>query len=122
MTGVDLCCCNGRACGFWCGFAASRECTASTPPKRSSSAAAPAARRKASPTASSFTLADVCATGLPGGSADFVWGEDAWCYVVDKPGLIAEAARLVKPGGKIAFTDWVEGTAGDERRGSRNGS
>jgi len=26
--------------------------------------------------------------------------------------LIAEAARLVKPGGLIAFTDWIEGPAG----------
>ena len=57
----------------------------------------------------SFTLANVCASGLPAASADFVWGEDAWCYVVDKAELIAEAARLVKPGGLIAFTDWVEG-------------
>jgi SAM-dependent methyltransferase len=39
-------------------------------------------------------------------------GEDAWCYVVDKAKLIAEAARLVKPGGIIAFTDWIEGPAG----------
>jgi len=60
----------------------------------------------------SFTLADVCASGLPSASADFVWGEDAWCYVVDKTKLIAEAARLVKPGGVIAFTDWIEGPAG----------
>jgi len=60
----------------------------------------------------SFTVADVCATGLPSGSADFVWGEDAWCYVVDKAKLIAEAARLVKPGGLIAFTDWIERPAG----------
>jgi SAM-dependent methyltransferase len=59
-----------------------------------------------------FTLADVTDSGLPDASADFVWGEDAWCYVVDKPKLIAEAARLVKPGGTIAFTDWVEGPAG----------
>jgi SAM-dependent methyltransferase len=60
----------------------------------------------------SFTLADVCASGLPSASADFVWGEDAWCYVVDKTKLIAEAVRLVKPGGLIAFTEWVEGPAG----------
>jgi SAM-dependent methyltransferase len=53
-------------------------------------------------------LADACATGLPGGCADFVWGEDAWCYVEDKPRLVSEAARLVRPGGTIAFTDWVE--------------
>ncbi len=56
-----------------------------------------------------FTLADVCNSGLPANSSDFVWGEDAWCYVVDKNKLIAEAARIVKPGGVIAFTDWVEG-------------
>jgi SAM-dependent methyltransferase len=56
-------------------------------------------------------LADACQSGLPSSSADFVWGEDAWCYVTDKPKLIAEAARLVRPGGVIAFTDWVEGPA-----------
>jgi SAM-dependent methyltransferase len=56
-----------------------------------------------------FTLANVCASGLPSASADFVWGEDAWCYVVDKAKLIEEAARLVKPSGLIAFTDWIEG-------------
>lgn len=56
-----------------------------------------------------FRLADVCASGLPDQAADFVWGEDAWCYVLDKPRLIAEAARIVKPGGVIAFTDWVAG-------------
>jgi SAM-dependent methyltransferase len=68
----------------------------------------------------SFLLANACATGLPGQSADFVWGEDAWCYVVDKPGLIAEAVRLVKPGGRVAFTDWVEGPAGlSEREAER---
>jgi SAM-dependent methyltransferase len=56
-----------------------------------------------------LVLGDVCNSGLKSGSADFVWGEDAWCYVVDKAKLIAEAARIVKPGGTIAFTDWVEG-------------
>jgi SAM-dependent methyltransferase len=57
----------------------------------------------------SFVEADVCSTGLPGARSDFVWGEDAWCYVEDKSKLIAEAARLVKPKGLIAFTDWMEG-------------
>lgn len=59
-----------------------------------------------------FLRSDVCTNGLPAASADFVWGEDAWCYVPDKMKLISEAARLVKPGGVIAFTDWVEGPAG----------
>ena len=26
----------------------------------------------------SFVVADACASGLPDGNADFVWGEDAW--------------------------------------------
>lgn len=59
-----------------------------------------------------FVRADVCQTGLPDAEADFAWGEDAWCYVVDKPGLVREAARIVRPGGTIAFTDWIEGPAG----------
>jgi SAM-dependent methyltransferase len=41
-----------------------------------------------------------------------VWGEDAWCYVVDKRRLVAEAARIVRPRGVIAFTDWIEGPTG----------
>jgi SAM-dependent methyltransferase len=57
----------------------------------------------------SFVLADACATGLPGESFDFVLGEDAWCYVEDKRALILEAARLLRPGGCVAFTDWVHG-------------
>ncbi len=55
-----------------------------------------------------FVLGDASKTGLDGGY-DFVWGEDAWCYVEDKPALIAEAVRLVHAGGTVAFTDWVEG-------------
>ncbi len=39
---------------------------------------------------------------------DVVWGQDSWCYVTDKERLIRECARIVKPGGVVAFTDWVE--------------
>lgn len=60
----------------------------------------------------SFIVGDATATELPDAEADFVWGEDAWCYVPDKESLIAEAIRLARPGGTIAFTDWVEGPAG----------
>ncbi len=57
----------------------------------------------------SFVLSGVCESGLPSESLDFIWGEDAWCYVEDKPKMISEAARIVKKGGLIAFTDWLEG-------------
>lgn len=56
-----------------------------------------------------FKLGDVTAIPWPDNTFDFVWGEDAWCYVVDKEKLIQEAARVVKPGGVVAFTDWIEG-------------
>lgn len=41
--------------------------------------------------------------------ADFVWCQDVWCYVSDKDAAVATAARLVKPGGLIVFTDWIKG-------------
>lgn len=40
-------------------------------------------------------------------SFDVIWGQDAWCYVTDKNRLICEAYRVLKPNGKIAFTDWL---------------
>jgi len=58
------------------------------------------------------------ALDMPFGAATFdvVWGQDAWCYVTDKARLIQECARLVKPGGVVAFTDWLEtGPMTDER-------
>jgi ubiquinone/menaquinone biosynthesis C-methylase UbiE len=39
---------------------------------------------------------------------DVVWGQDAWCYITDKERLIQECTRVVKPGGTVAFTDWLE--------------
>jgi ubiquinone/menaquinone biosynthesis C-methylase UbiE len=107
--GVDLCCCSGAGMRFLVRFrnAARMRGVDATPTvvelgKQRCEQAGLADRID-------FTLADVCNSGLPANSADFVWGEDAWCYVVDKNKLIAEAARIVKPGGVIAFTDWVEG-------------
>jgi len=112
MQGIDLCCCSGAGMRFlvrFCNVAAMRgvDATLKVVKRGKQRSQAGGLDKKIS-----FTLADVCASGLPSASADFVWGEDAWCYVVDKTKLIAEAARLVKPGGVIAFTDWIEGPAG----------
>jgi ubiquinone/menaquinone biosynthesis C-methylase UbiE len=59
-----------------------------------------------------FKKGDVTAIPFNNNTFDFVWGEDAWCYVVDKAKLISEAARVLKPGGILAFTDWIEGPKG----------
>ena len=52
-------------------------------------------------------------------SFDVVIGQEAWAHVPEKPRLIAECARVVKPGGVIAFTDILRTdklTKGDMRR------
>ena len=111
-SGVDLCCCNGAGMRFLVRF----QNVARMQGVDATETVVEQGRRLCEQEGLSgkieFTLADVCNSGLADASADFVWGEDAWCYVVDKQTLIAEAARIVKPGGTIAFTDWIEGKAG----------
>ena len=110
-TGVDLCCCNGAGMRFLVRF---RDVARMHGVDATGTVVERGWQRCEKEGLSErieFTLADVCDSGLEGDSADFVWGEDAWCYVVDKDKLIAEAARIVKPGGTIAFTDWVAGEA-----------
>jgi SAM-dependent methyltransferase len=108
-SGVDFCCCTGAGMRFlvrFCGVAAMTGVDA-TPAmvelgkKR--------CQQENSDDRIQFILADVCKSGLAADSADFVWGEDAWCYVEDKTTMIAEACRIVRPGGTIAFTDWMLG-------------
>lgn len=112
MSGVDLCCCNGAGMRFLVRFCDVERMHGVD----ATETVVERGRRRCADEGLSeritFTLADVCDSGLPDSHADFVWGEDAWCYVVDKARLIAEAARMVKPGGVIAFTDWIEGPAG----------
>ncbi len=55
-----------------------------------------------------FVLGDALDMPFPPATFDVVWGQDAWCYVTDKGRLIAECARVLKPGGVVAFTDWIE--------------
>jgi len=112
MHGIDLCCCSGAGMRFlvkFCGVAGMRGVDATEKVVKRGHRRCKALGLNPQ---IRFKLANVCATGLPKGKADFVWGEDAWCYVVDKAQLIAEAARLVKPGGVVAFTDWIEGPTG----------
>jgi len=111
-NGVDLCCCSGAGMRFLVrvkGVAGMHGVDATQKVVEQG-------RRRCEQEGLSdkieFKLADVCDSGMEEASSDFIWAEDAWCYVVDKEKLISEAVRIVKPGGVIAFTDWVEGKAG----------
>lgn len=107
-SGVDLCCCNGAGMRFLVRFRDVARMHGVDATETVVKRGRDRCKSEGLSDRITFTLADVCDSGLPSGRADFVWGEDAWCYVVDKDKLIAEAARIVKPGGTIAFTDWVE--------------
>jgi SAM-dependent methyltransferase len=111
MKGVDLCCCNGAGMRFLVRFRDVTRMHGVDATETVVEQGRSLCEQEGLSGKIEFTLADVCDSGLEDASADFVWAEDAWCYVVDKQKLIAQAARIVKPSGVIAFTDWIEGTA-----------
>ncbi|HOA72317.1 MAG TPA: class I SAM-dependent methyltransferase [Phycisphaerae bacterium] len=107
--GVDLCCCKGTGMLFLCRFCDVASMTGVDATEKMVEEGRARVQRQGFADRIQFVHAEATRTGLPAGEFDFVWGEDAWCYVDDKAALIAEAVRLVRPGGTIAFTDWVEG-------------
>jgi SAM-dependent methyltransferase len=112
LTGIDLCCCNGAGMRFLVRFRKVASMVGVDVTESVVERGRGICREEGLNDRIKLVLADACESGLPSACADFIWSEDAWCYLVDKPKLIAEAARLVRPGGVIAFTDWVEGPAG----------
>jgi len=112
MKGVDLCCCNGAGMRFLVRFRDVAQMTGVDATEKVVEQGRRRCKQEGLADKIKFVLADVCDSRLEDASACFVWGEDAWCYVVDKEKLISEAARIVVPDGVITFTDWVEGKAG----------
>jgi ubiquinone/menaquinone biosynthesis C-methylase UbiE len=110
--GVDLCCCTGAGMRFLTRFLNVSRMTGVDATPHIVQLGRKRCTDEGFDGKITFVEGNACATGLPSGQFDFAWGEDAWCYVEDKPKLIAEAARLVKPKGTIAFTDWMEGPVG----------
>lgn len=108
-TGVDLCCCAGAGMRFLVQFRGVARMHGVDATASMVELGRQRSRLEGMEHQIAFTLADACNSSLPSECADFVWSEDAWCYVGDKPALLGEAARLVRKGGVVAFTDWIEG-------------
>jgi ubiquinone/menaquinone biosynthesis C-methylase UbiE len=65
----------------------------------------------------SFTAGDLTATGLPDASVDAAMSMDVLPFLPGKAAAIREVARILRPGGRFAFTTWVQLThsaAGDD--------
>lgn len=54
---------------------------------------------------------DATAPPFGDGAFDVVWSQEAFLHIADKQRLLASARRVLKPGGRLAFTDWIAGPA-----------
>jgi SAM-dependent methyltransferase len=66
-----------------------------------------------------FVVGDLAATGLPDASADAVVSIDALHFAADPTAAAREALRLLRPGGRLALTNWRPRDPGDARLPSR---
>jgi len=54
-----------------------------------------------------FARADAVRLPFGDGAFDACVSQEAFLHVEDKAALLAEARRVLRPGGRLAFTDWV---------------
>jgi len=62
-----------------------------------------------------FRVGDLTDTELPAGSADAAVSVDAMHLADDPAAAVAEAARVLGPGGRLVLTDWQARESGDPR-------
>src|SRR5215210_2246777 len=63
------------------------------------------ARRRKVDDRVTFELQDMTRTNFPDESFDVVWAIESVCHVPDKREFLAEARRLLKPGGRLVIAD-----------------
>jgi ubiquinone/menaquinone biosynthesis C-methylase UbiE len=56
-----------------------------------------------------FLQGSALALPVEAGEVDLVWSQDGFCHVPDRPRLLAECFRVLRPGGYLVFTDWLRG-------------
>lgn len=62
-----------------------------------------------------FVCGDAARLEFPDGSFDAAISQEAFLHITDKEGLFAGCRRVLKPGGRLGFTDWIaHGELGEE--------
>jgi len=46
---------------------------------------------------------------IEAGAVDLVWSQDGFCHIPNRPRVLAECFRVLRPGGYLVFTDWMRG-------------
>ena len=54
-----------------------------------------------------FELEDYTATAFPDHSFDFIWAMESVCHAPDKRLFLAEARRLLRPGGRLGMVEYL---------------
>ena len=57
-----------------------------------------------------FERADFTTTGFPAGSFDVVWAVESICHAETKSRFYREAARLLRPGGRLVIAEFIRTT------------
>ena len=57
--------------------------------------------------ATRFVRGDATALPLRDHAFDACVSQEAWLHVEDKAAVLAECRRVLRPGGRLAFTDWI---------------
>ncbi|MBX0326366.1 methyltransferase domain-containing protein [Oscillochloris sp. ZM17-4] len=63
------------------------------------------ARRGAAPGRAAFLCGDYARSPVADSSVDVVWALESVCHAPDKPAMLAEARRALRPGGRLVIAD-----------------
>jgi len=66
-----------------------------------------------------FEQADYTGTPFPDASFDVVWALESLCHAPDKAAFYREAARLLRPGGRLVVAEYIRAARPLDRRGER---